>query len=61
MGSTIIVINDPVRWFERLKWIFDHCKDYQDLTHWPAWQIGIEDIRISVQPADAVLYYLTWN
>jgi hypothetical protein len=57
---TTITISDPITWWERCKWLQAHDKNYVDATCWAAWQIGMDDIYISVDSEVATLYYLTW-
>ena len=58
---TKVKITCPITWWERCKWLQEHDTKYVDTTHWAAWQIGIDDIYISVDDEVATLYYLVWN
>lgn len=57
---TLVRITDPIKWWERCKWIEQNCSVYQDHTNWAGWQIGFCDIEFYVPERDAVRYYLTW-
>lgn len=56
-----ILITDPIRWWERCKWIETNCSAWQDHTCWAAWQIGQGDIEFYVPEKDAIMYYLYWD
>jgi hypothetical protein len=56
-----ICIIDRITWYEKCKWIQDHCIGYLDTTNWPMWQIGETDIYFLLSDEDATLYYLTWS
>ena len=58
---TRITISCPITWWERCKWLQERDKNYIDTTAWAAWQIGCDDIYISVEDEVATLYYLTWS
>jgi hypothetical protein len=57
---TTITINDPITWWERRNWLYARDQQCVDTTNWQAWQVGIDDIFISVDSEVATLYYLTW-
>ena len=58
---TKIIINCPVTWYERYKWLQGADRNYVDSTYWAAWQIGVDDIYITVEDEVATLYYLIWK
>ena len=55
------MINCPITWWERCNWLQTRDENYVDTTYWAAWQIGLDDIFISVEDEVATLYYLTWQ
>lgn len=56
-----IVINDPIMWWERCKWLETNCSSYYDDTCWAGWQIGHSDIIYYVPEKEALFYYLKWS
>jgi hypothetical protein len=61
MEWTRIVITDPIKWWERCRWLETNCSQYYDDTDWGMWQIGQGDIIIYVPEKEAVMYYLIWS
>ena len=59
--TIIIIINCPITWWERCKWLQGADINYADSTYWAAWQIGVDDIYITVEDEVATLYHLIWK
>lgn len=55
---TKIKITCPITWWEQCEWIWDNCRDYKDVTNWPAHQIGMDDIFFIISDEDAVVFRL---
>ena len=58
--QVMVVITDPILWYERCDWIKENCKTAKDRTNWGLWQIAQGDIEFLMSHKDAMMYYLTW-
>lgn len=58
---TTVSIICPVSWWEQTEWIRNNCSEYQDLTNWAAWQIGLDDIYFNLCDEDAIMFVLKWG
>lgn len=54
-------ISCPTTWYDRCQWIYHNCADYQDITNWAAWQIGLEEIKFYLTDQDLVAFTIVWG
>ena len=56
-----VTISCPTTWHARVKWMEDNCPEMKDGTNWGMWQIGQDDIYLTVNSLNATMYYLIWG
>ena len=57
----VVTINDPINWHKQVVWLIEQCPHCKDLTNWGMWQIGQDDIYVSVDKEVAVMFKLRFD